>query len=108
MKSVSAWMKEKWKDYILGVLHNLRGQVKALTYPLNIVYRPVQRRAPTARSSVLQISVGSLRFFFFNYKASDYFLVFPADNFIIITQKKMKVTREISILLLILTKKSEQ
>lgn len=107
MKSVSAWMKEKWKDYILGVLHKLRGQVKALTYPLSIVYRSVQRRAPIARSSVLQISVGSLRFFF-NYKASDYFLVFPADNFIIITQKKRKVTRGISILLLILTKKSEQ
>ena len=43
---------------------------------------------------MLQISVGSIRFFFFKHRAPDYFLVFPADNFITILEENESNKRD--------------
>ena len=61
MKNIYAWMKEKWKDDIMGVLYKFLGLIETLMCcSLNVVYRPIERKQellPILGSSVLQIPV---------------------------------------------------
>lgn len=92
-------MKNKWKDYILGVLYKFPGQIVTLIYSLNIVYRLIQRRKDT----LLNVFNGpdnhwKFKFFFLN-----------KGHVMISSFSLLKITGGVfAILLPILTKKAEQ